>query len=47
MREEEDTTKKKPTMKVKGKRRSGRHKKSWLDNVREDINEYNMTEEMT
>ena len=34
------------TMQVEGKRRRERQKKRWLDNIREDTKEYNMTEEM-
>ena len=45
-KEGDDTTKKMINIKVKGKRSSGRPKKRWLDNIRDDMNEYNMTEEM-
>ena len=47
-KEGEDTTKNMITtsMQVQGKRRRGRPKKRWPDNTREDMEEYNMTEEM-
>ena len=45
-KEGEDTTKKMITMQVQVKRRRGRHKKQWLDDIREDMTVYNMTEEM-
>ena len=41
-----ETTNKMITMQVQGKRIKGRPKKRWLDNTREDMEEYNMTEEM-
>ena len=34
------------TIQVQGKRRGGRPKKRWPDNISEDMEEYNMTEEM-
>ena len=43
-KEGEDTTKKMIT--VPGKRRRGRPKKRWLDNINEDMKEYNMTEDV-
>ena len=46
-KEGEDATKKMINMQVQGKIRRGRPKKRWLDNIREDIKEYNTTEEMT
>ena len=45
-KEGEDTTKKMLNMQVQGKRRKGRPKKRWLDNIREDMKEYKMTEDM-
>ena len=45
-KEGEDTTKKMLNMQVQGKRRRGRPKKRWLDNIREDMKEYKMTEDM-
>ena len=42
----EDTTKKMLNMQVQGKRRRGRPKKRWLDNIGEDMKEYKMTEDM-
>ena len=30
---------------VQGERRRGRPKKGWLDNIREDMKEYNMTQD--
>ena len=45
-KEGEDTTKKMLNMQVQGKRIRGRPKKRWLDNIREDMKEYNMTEDM-
>ena len=46
-KEGEDTTKKMITsMRVQGKRRRGRPKKSWLRNISEHVKEYNMTEEI-
>ena len=33
-------------MQVQGKRRRGRPKKRWLENIREDMKEFNVTEEM-
>ena len=45
-KEGEDTTKKMLDMQVQGKRRRGRPKKRWLDNIREDRKEYKMTEDM-
>ena len=32
-------------MQVQGKRRRGRPKKRWLDNIRDDMKEYKMTED--
>ena len=43
-KEGEDTTKKMLNMQVQGKRRRGRPTKIWLDNSREDMKEYKMTE---
>ena len=45
-KEGEDTTKKMLNMQVQGKRRMGWPKKRWLDNIREDMKEYKMTEDM-
>ena len=45
-KEGEDPTKKMLNMQVKGKRRRGRPKQRWLDNIRDDMKEYNMTEVM-
>ena len=45
-KEGEDTTKMMLNMQVQGKRRRGRPKKRWLDNIREDMKEYKMTEDM-
>ena len=45
-KEGEDTTKKMLNMQVQGNRRRGRPKKRWLDNIREDMKEYKMTEDM-
>ena len=45
--EDRPTTKKMLNMQVQGKRRMGRPKKRWLDNIREDMKEYKMTEDMT
>ena len=33
-------------MQVQGKKRSRRPKNKWLDNIREDMKEYKMTEDM-
>ena len=45
-KEGEDTTKKMLNMQVQGKRRRRRPMNIWLDNIREDMKEYNMTEDM-
>ena len=45
-KEGEDTPKKMLNMQVRGKRRRGRPKKRWWDNIREDMKEYKMTEDM-
>ena len=42
----EETTKKMLNIQVQGKRRRGMPKKGWIDNIRDDMKEYNMTEEM-
>ena len=47
MKEGEDTTKKMLNIQVQGKRRRGRPKKRWLDNIREDMKkEYKVTADM-
>ena len=45
-KEGDDTTKKRITVRVQGRRRTGRPKKRWLGNIREEMKECNMTEEM-
>ena len=45
-KEGEDTTKKMLNMQVQGKRRRGRPKKRWLDNISDDMKEYKMTEDV-
>ena len=42
-KEREETTKNMINVQVQGKRRSGRPKKRWLDNIRDDMKDYKVT----
>ena len=46
-REEDNLSRKIMDMVVPGKRRSGRPRRRWIDNNREDMNKYELTADMT